>query len=362
MKMFDLGPRDETDYYPFLAWQVSKKLALTAVAVISAVCMVFLWNAMPERTADGSPFRTYRYDAWGLRSATGKVRILGKSGYTAYEGDVENGVVKGRGTLYGPQGNVVYRGEFDADSFNGTGEAYHLNGQLAYEGMFRDDLYDGEGRLYRENGTLWYEGHFSQGYMEGEGTLYDAAQEAVYKGTFHRDGILYQELLGKSAQEAAEMYTGERVVYMGSGVYDVHMKAIDAVYLGDDRSGALEEGFCLTGLYVLRQELCLGDGTADQIPQLSALFGAPLYQGNTYLEAADMVALNIGCETVDGGLLYGKASYKETAVYEDVREVSGFPDDLQAYIYVYERDGILYTFFCRDKDAGFDFYRMELAG
>lgn len=358
-QFLDMRPKDETDYCTFWLWQMSRKLAMTLVVVISVCCLCILWSAKPAKLQNGSAYRTYQYNALPLKFATGKVEILGKSGYTAYVGDMERGVVRGKGTLYDPQGRVVYEGDFDANAYNGEGTFYYQNALPAYEGAFRNNLYDGVGKLYREDGTLWYDGQFDQGHMEGEGTLYSATQEEIYKGFFQNDQILYQELLGKSAAEISDKYLGEREIYTGGGVYCVHMKAIDAVYFGTDRSNTLDEDFRVSGLYVLKPEINLEGRRMDQVPQLLEILGAPVYEGNTYLEPEDEVALNICCEEAGSEVLYGKSGFQSDTVLGDVMEVYDFERDYQAYIYVYEKGRIVYTFFCRDKGAGFEFYRME---
>lgn len=349
--LIDMRPKDETDYCTFLGWMVSRKLAMTIVAAVIVLCGCFLWSSKPARLKSAHPYRTYQYDSLFLRFATGKARILGKSGYTAYIGDVDHGMVKGKGSLYDPQGNLVYEGEFDANAYNGEGKYYYKNTKLAYEGTFQDNLYSGEGKLYRESGALWYAGNFLQGQMTGEGELYNAAQEKIYAGNFQDNQILYQEMLGKSTQKAAEIYLGERQIFTGDKVYSVYMKDIDAVYFGADRSNTLEEDFRISGIYVLKSDF--------GHPPLQERLGSPIYEGNTFLTAEDQIALNLCCALSGRDVLYGKAGYQSSPVYDDVTEVYDFDKAYQAYIYVYEKEGIVYTFFCRDKNGGFDFYRME---
>lgn len=359
LKQFDIRPKDESDYYTFLGFLVSRKLAFAAVVTISVLCIMLLWTSRTNDSQSDSPYKTYRYNSIPLKFTTGRVEILAKSGYSAYIGDIDNGVVNGTGTLFNADGNVVYEGEFAANAYNGTGKYYYPNAQLAYEGEFKDNLYDGEGKLYRENGTLKYEGSFRQGYMEGAGKLHNAAQDVVYTGTFHRDRIVYQELIGKSTTQTAQMYTGAREVYKGETEYCVYMKDIDAIYYGADRSNTLEEDFKVSGLYVLKQDIYIGEICIGQISELPGALGTPIYEGNTLLEPKDEVALNKMCGLIDRDALYGKAKYKSEAVFDDVFELSNFEKDYLAYIYVYEKDGIVYTFFCRDRNAGFDFYMME---
>lgn len=359
VRFLDFRPRDETDYYVFLWWSVSRRLAMAAVVVTGVFCLFLIWSSKPAGLLVQHAEKAYRYNSLFLKFATGKVRILGKSGYTAYVGDVEGGTVKGKGTLYGIQGNVVYEGEFDDNAYNGEGKYYSEGAQLLYEGAFRDNCYCGAGKLYRENGMLWYEGNFDHGFMEGEGALYDTAQQEIYSGSFRHGRILYQELIGRSTSELAGRYRGAREIYMGDGIYCVYMKDIDAIYFGADKSNTLEEEFLVSGLYVLASDICLGGEPSGDIAQLNGFFGTPVYEGNTVLDAEDEIALNTMCGLTGRDVLYGKAGYRENPVYDDVMEVSGFDRDYQAYIYVYENEGVLYTFFCRDKESGFDFYRIE---
>lgn len=354
-------PRNEADYYSFFGWQVSKGLAVILAVGMCISCSVFLCGQLSfasGNSPDGDACKTYRYNSIPLRFASGKAEILAKSGYTAYVGDVEDGVVKGQGKLYGKQGNLVYEGSFDANKFNGDGKLYFPNGQLRYEGKFQDNLYIGGGKMFREDGTLKYEGNFAHGCMEGAGTLYNATQEAVYSGSFQNDRILYQELLGKEAAEVSGMYTGRRKVYTGAEAYCVYMEEIDAIYFGADRSNTLDETFEVSGLYVLAQDIVLNGETVSETDDIKKFLDPPVYEGNTLLEAKDELALNRTCDLLGRDALYGRAQLEETPVFDDVAELSGYQKDYQAYIYVYEKDHILYTFFCRNKSEGFDFYMI----
>lgn len=363
--LFDVRPRDEKDYYAFLGWLVSRRLAMAASVVVIVLCLGFLWKTKPEKAQGESPYKAYKYDSVMLKFATGKVQILGKSGYTAYIGDVEKGMVKGTGRLYDPKGNVVYEGEFDANAYNGTGKAYYADlesgtgSQLKYEGTFKDNVYEGVGKLYRENGTLSYEGSFRMGNMDGEGTLYGASQEPIYAGHFSQGQIMYPELLGKRTDEVAKMYTGARDVVIADNIYAVFMKGIDAIYYDDGGGNTLESEYKVKGVYVLQPFICFDNENVEETARLGEIFGAPVYEGNTYLEPKDEIALNKACWLRGQDVLYGKASYKETAVYDDVAQAQDFARNYQAYIYVYEKDEIVYTFFSKDRDDGFEFYLIE---
>lgn len=356
-----IKPRNEKDYYSLFGWLVSRRLALVLALGISILCIVFLWGQIPAKSASpqsGETCKTYHYNSIPLRFASGKVEILAKSGYTAYIGEIENGIVKGHGKLFDKAGNLVYEGAFDANKFNGDGKLYYPNGQIQYEGVFEDNLFSGEGKLYREDGTLKYEGSFNNTCMEGTGILYNAVQEPVYTGSFQRDRIIYQAFLGKEAPEVAQMYTGKRFVYTGAEAYCVYMEEIDAIYFGTDASNTLEETFAISGIYVLAQDIVLDGEVVSDMPAIGRMLGEPVYEGNTLLEAKDGIALNKMCERTGKEVLYGKLELKESQMFDDVIEILDFQKDYPAYIYVYEKENILYTFFCKDKDSGFAFYMI----
>jgi hypothetical protein len=358
-KLFDIKPKDEDDYYSFLGFMISRKLAMALVIIISVLCFSFLWTNKSAGTSDVSAYKTYKYNSIPLKFKTDKVAILAKSGYTAYVGDVEKGMVKGTGVLYNSDGNVVYDGEFDENKYNGQGKLYYPNTQLEYEGEFKDNEYEGEGTLYRENGTKMYSGNFSNGKMAGEGQLYSSTQELIYSGNFQNGEIIYQELLDKDTTDVATMYTGKREIYTADDVYCVYMKDIDAIYYGEDQSNSLDESFKVTGVYVLKDSINLDGIVFNQINDIMECMDICLYEGNTVLSDSDEIALNKTCELYGDDILYGKSTYKEETVFDDVFEISNFDRQYAVYIYVYSKNDIIYTFFCKDKNEGFDYYLIE---
>jgi hypothetical protein len=357
--LFNIKPKDEKDYYSFLGFMISRKLAMGLVVVISVLCISFLLTDKSDGTSDVSAYKTYKYNSIPLKFKTDKVAILAKSGYTAYVGDVENGMVKGTGVLYNSDGNVVYDGEFDENKYNGQGKLYYPNTQLEYEGEFKDNEYEGEGTLYRENGTKMYSGNFNNGEMSGEGQLYSSTQEPIYSGNFQNGEIIYPELLDKDTTEVSTMYTGSREIYMSDDIYCVYMKDINAIYYGEDQSNSLDESFKVTGVYVLKNSINIDSVEFDKIDDVAGGMDRLVYEGNTILSDSDEIALNKTCEANGGDVLYGKSTYKEEAVFDDVFEVSSFDRQYAVYIYVYEKNDIIYTFFCKDKNEGFDYYLIE---
>jgi hypothetical protein len=239
------------------------------------------------------------------------------------------------------------------------GKLYYPNTQLEYEGIFKDNKYEGEGKLYRENGTLMYSGNFSQGEMDGKGELYSNTQELIYTGNYQDGEIIYPELLDKDTTDVATMYTGKREIYTSDSVYCVYMKDIDAIYFGEDQSNSLEGNFKVTGVYVLKDNIKIDGEEIDKVNDLIERMDELVYEGNTVLSDSDEVALNKTCELFGENVLYGKSTYKEEMAFDDVFELSDFDRQYAVYIYVYEKDDLIYTFFCKDKNEGFAFYMIE---
>ena len=360
LKLFNVRPSDESDYYSCFGWLVSKRLAFAIAVVVCVAGGCFLINVIPSGGHTDSPYKTYKYNSIPLKMVNGKVQILGKSGYVAYVGDFADGQVKGTGTLYDPKGNLVYVGEFDVNAYNGEGTTYYSNDIKQYEGHFRDNLYEGEGKLYRENGTLEYEGEFSQGSRSGNGTLYNSAGEPIYTGNFNKDKVLYQELLGKNTEQVSQMYTGKWNIYESDAAYCVSLHDIHAVYYAQNNGTSLEDTLTVQSVYVLEAGVMLNGSWCTTIPDIRTALGAPIYEGNTYLTEQDQISLNVLCEEFGKDALYGKAELTQSEVFDEVTTITAFDREYQAYIYVFETDDVIYTFFCKDKDTTFDFYMIEM--
>ena len=255
--LFDVRPKNKKDYYEVFGWLISKKLAYAIVVVIGVLSMIYLVSIrsmyLPQKQEDG--IKTYDYDDVMLRFAKGKVRIKGKSGYLAYEGDVEKGSVTGSGNLYGVDGTLLYQGEFAQNEYEGSGTQYYPDGTMHYKGAFSGNLYEGTGKLYRENGTLSYDGEFARGMKEGTGKLYAAGDKPVYEGSFSKDQLVYSALLGKSTAEVAQAYTGSRVIYRNDSDFTVLMPDIQALYIGVTDEANLEEQVMVDSVYVLKDSI-----------------------------------------------------------------------------------------------------------
>ena len=130
---------------------ISKKLATSIIIICGVVSIWYILSVKQVFAGMNSSngVRTYKYNSVQLRLAKDKVRILGKSGYLAYEGQVDKGYASGQGTLYDPEGNMVYLGNFEKSRFEGDGKSYYDNGALKYTGSFHNNEFDGHGLFYR---------------------------------------------------------------------------------------------------------------------------------------------------------------------------------------------------------------------
>lgn len=355
-KLFDIRPRHKKDYYVLLNWMVSKRLAFAIVVVLGVLCVWFILSMLPTSSTSGTSgvaISTYRYDAIPLKFHNGSVRILARDGHLAYVGQVKDARCEGTGTLYDKDGNTVYEGEFSDNMYNGTGTSYYSDGTVQYAGTFTDNLYNGTGKYYRPTGVLEYEGDYVSGVRSGTGTLYNSTGNQIFTGSFQKDAIVYQEFLDKNTTDVSQMYTGVTQVYSTDNEYCVSMEEINAVYAVADGANALDDGWTVTGIYVLSDTVMVEGESYNSINRITQAFGQPDYSGTAWVDLPETVSINLLAgqdNSVEG------VGIQATSTYEGVYTVTGYDKDRQMYIYSYERDGLLYTFYC--TDAGVDQFFM----
>lgn len=354
--LLDVKPRNKKDYYEILGWMISKRLAFAALVVVGVLSIYYLLSINNVfSTVQTEGIKTYSYNSIQLRFASGKVRIKGKSGYLAYEGDVDKGTVTGFGTLYNPRGNVVYQGNFEKNMYQGSGVCFYDDGAMQYSGNFTENLFDGFGKLYRENGSLAYEGEFFLGKKEGTGVLYDTGSNQIYSGSFSQDELLYSELLGKKVSEVSQIYTGRRVLYENDEDFAVVLEDIDAMYLGQDNSQTLDDERTVEEVIVLKDSFTTGGTARTSIADLRQYFGVERYEGNSDVTMPEAVAFNRLAASRGGNVIEMNTS----PVYDDYIQIDDWDDSFAVYLYSFEKDGLVYTFVCDDREAGFCFYTIE---
>lgn len=359
-KIFNVRPKDKDDYYGIGRYLVSKRLAYAIVMVIGVLSLVYLVAVRGAFVPTKEGIKTYRYSSVLLRFVkSDKVIITGKGGYKAYEGAVQKGVVTGQGKLFNREGQLVYQGNFATNKYNGQGRTYYPTGNICYNGAFVENEYEGQGKLYRDTGSLEYQGEFSHNMKNGEGTLYNEAGQAVYTGEFARDRLVYSSLLGLSASKVRSKYSGDWVAYQYEDENCVYMQDINAVYLGRSTEDSVSDEIVVESIYVLSDSFGYGDVECHNIEDLKALFGEPMYHGNSNAILPEAIAIDIISDYKT--ILNGNIQIDEVQEFIEYITVEDFKQDYKVYLYTYERDGLQFTFVCRDSTGEFAFYSITPA-
>lgn len=358
-KLLDVRPKDKWDYYPVFRWLVSKRLAFALAVVLGLASLLYITMMLPDDLPGGSGgVPTYRYRSVPLKFYSGTVNILGRDGYLAYTGEVDGGAANGQGTLYAADGGVVYEGQFANSMYNGSGALYYPGGSPRYVGGFTDNEYNGEGKCYRPNGVLEYSGEHVLGVRTGSGALYNSVGGKVFQGSFLGGEIVYQDFLSRPTAEVPQLYSGESAVYQGGGEYCVTMPEIDAVYAVKDGSNTLENEWTVDRLYVLHSSVSLESGVCVTLRELTAALGEPLYFGDAWVDLPEAVAWNMAAEGQTDRM--EPVRINADADFENVFSVSDYDRDFQMYLYTFEQNGLLYTFYFTEAGASeFVMYAIE---
>ena len=348
-------PRNKDDYFVVGNWMISKRLMYALVIIIGVLSVWYVsteTTLFKKFTQNGVP--TYKYNSFRLRTAKGHVKIKAKSGYIAYDGNVEKGYVTGFGTLYNKEGTVVYAGNFDRNKYEGNGTSNYESGNMHYYGNWHENLYEGDGTLYREDGTRIYTGGFSQGMKYGQGVLYDTGENEIFEGTFANDEIVYSELLGKSVFEVNEHYKGHRDLYTTTTESVAVMNAIGALYHAQLDEDALDDDEVVDSVYVLDDYFMNAGKEIDTISELTRAFGDPVYKGNSNVILPEAIAIN----TVNARkkTLNGNVDMDLQYDFSDVATVNSFNSEYVVFITSFQRGDVIYSFVSGADDNLFEFY------
>lgn len=359
-KLFDVKPHDKNDYFTVRNWMISRRLGFAVVIVVGLISLYFLITVagslgLGKAASDG--VRVYRYTSIPLRFAEGNVKIKARSGYIAYEGNVKDGYAEGYGNLYSKDSNLIYSGEFGHGRYNGTGTLFYADGQTQYEGEFADNCFQGTGILYRLNGSKEYEGDFLNGCKEGQGSLFDSGDNIIFTGAFHCDGLVYSQFLAKKTSEIGNIYTGSSRIYSNDADTLVYMEDIQAMYRIDQMQTSVEDEPVISRVYVLNSELIYGQTVISSLDDLTKVMGEPEFQGNTYITLPEAVAVELINQK--GNPLNIDTQLETAAVYDEVQTVESYRTMSEIYLYVYQTDDLIYTFFCEDRNTPFFMYMIE---
>lgn len=351
MKLFDVKPRSKKDYYPIGRWLVSKRLAFAMIVALGVVCALYISKNIPAKSVSGASVSipTYRYNAAALKFKKGTVNILARDGHLAFTGDVIKGEVTGSGVLYGKNGNKLYEGEFAQNKYNGIGQLYYPAGALRYEGEFADNLFQGSGKQYYETGALNYDGAFLGGKRNGAGTLYNSAGNQIFSGNFRDDKIVYSDLLDKPTSDVGSMYTGRTAVYSGGDEYCVTLDEIGAAYSATSGEDSLDGNWTVQTIYVLSDELTIGNDSYKTLAAVKKAFGEPDYYGEAYVDLPEAVCINQLIS--NGSKALESVSISSTAELEGVYTVGSYDRNRTVWLYSFVKDDLVYTLYCSGKNA-----------
>ena len=109
-----------------------------------------------------------------------------------YEGELDNGVMSGKGILKFKDG-TIYEGNFFNNKYEGFGKLKFKNGNI-YEGNFHKNFFNGKGKYIYNDGKI-FEGEFQMGLKYGFGKL-SWSSNKYFDGFWinnkqHGEGIFY---------------------------------------------------------------------------------------------------------------------------------------------------------------------------
>ncbi|MBQ3497202.1 MAG: hypothetical protein IJA73_03645, partial [Oscillospiraceae bacterium] len=154
--------------------------------------------------------------------------------------------------------------------------------------------------------------------------------------------------------------SGEVSVYRSESEYCVAMPEIDALYAVKDGSNTLENEWTVDRVFVLENAVALDSGTCTTVRQLTDALGEPLYYGTAWVTMAEAVAWNELAEKAPEAI--EAVGMEAQAGLEEVYSVSSYDRNHEVYIYTFEKDGLVYTFyFTGAGESAFVMYAIEKA-
>lgn len=108
----------------------------------------------------------------------------------------------------------------------------------------------------------------------------------------------------------------------------------------------------------MAEEFTAEDVKLKTVKGLKGYFETLQYEGKTVLQFEDVVAMKQLAGPVKKK--YGTEIAIETeGELADARKVTGYPRNIECYIYTFEKEGFRYTFFSYAKNSGFGLYLIE---
>ena len=104
-------------------------------------------------------------------------------------------------------------------------------------------------------------------------------------------------------------------------------------------------------------ELVYGQTAISSLDDLTKAMGEPEFQGNTYITLPEAVAVELINQQEEP--LEIDAQLETSALYDEVQTVESYQSMLEIYLYVYQTEDLIYTFFCENRDTPFFMYMVE---
>ena len=360
IRLFSVKPRHKEDYYSLLGWLVSRRLIHAIIICVGLLCIGYLYTTKPLQSfgKQQEEIEVYAYNSFPLKFKDTTVSITAEKGYIAYTGQVKGGYAEGNGELFREDGGLVYSGTFSKNKYHGTGTQYYPSGQVKYTGEFEDNLYQGNGHLYRENGAIHYIGSFDKDFMHGQGELYNTTGEKIFEGEFKYGEVMYAQLLNKTAEEINNIYTGKQRIYTWNENTIIELEDLAALYVPKKKENSLEEEARSGMVYVIQDVFVFGNKRIDSLSSLKELLGEPQYEGNTYINVYDAVAVKRCMDYGETITIDFELEYSE--IYEEYVQVESFNKEALMYMYMYEIDGINYSFLTEGYSDKFVMYTISV--
>jgi len=180
-----------------------------------------------------------------------------------------------------------------------------------------------------------------------------------FTGNFLNNELIYADFLDRPTTEIAGIYTGKNEVYLAGAETCVTMPEIDALYSASSGSNTLENEWTVSKVFVTKNRLLTEVGELSTLPQLREYFGEPVYFGAAWVDLAEAVGFNTVAKDHPDQL--SSVEMVSRMGLEDVWNVSDYDRDYQFYLYTFEKDGLLYSFyFPAAGQSEFVMYALEV--
>lgn len=169
---------------------------------------------------------------------------------------------------------------------------------------------------------------------------------------------MYAQLLNKTAEEINKIYTGKQRIYTWNENTIIELEDLAAFYVPKKKENSLEEEARSGMVYVIQDVFVFGNKRIDSLSSLKELLGEPQYEGNTYINMYDAVAVKRCMDYGETITIDFELEYSE--IYEEYVQVESFNKEALMYMYMYEIDGINYSFLTEGYSDKFVMYTISV--